>query len=243
MVGRGLLRLLRGGDPRRGRALRGRHVEALGRAGRAGAVPLPPRHRRRARLRPVPQPDGSAAPVHARLRRDRREPRAPLPRDRLVATAGADRGVHVLPALPGLQGRSPQARGARRHRRRQVDQRVHAAVGGGGASLRRRARAHTDRGAHRAADREGDPRAADLPRRRRRRLPDARPRGGDALGRRGPASAARNADRLPARRRPVHPRRAVDRSPPARQRPADLARSSGSAISATPSSSSSTTRR
>ena len=59
-----------------------------------GAEPLPLRHRRRADLRPVPEPDGPAALVHARLRGDRQEPRASLPGDRLVAAAGADRGVH-----------------------------------------------------------------------------------------------------------------------------------------------------
>ena len=61
----------------------------------------------------------------------------------------------------------------------------------------------------------------DVPRRRRRRLPRARPRRGDALGRRGAAHPARDADRLAARRRALHPRRAVDRPAPARQRPAD----------------------
>ena len=78
-----------------------------------------------------------------------------------------------------------------------------------------------DRAADRRADHQGDPRAADVPRQRRRRLPAARPRGGDALGRRGAAAAARDADRLAARRRALHPRRAVDRAPPARQREAD----------------------
>ena len=97
--------------------------------------------------------------------------------------------------------------------------------------------------ADRPADPEGDPRAADVPRRRRRRLPQPRPRGADALRRRGAAAAARDADRLAARRRPLHPRRAVDRAAPARQRPADRRRSSGSATSATPCSSSSTTSR
>ena len=51
-----------------------------------------------------------------------------------LAAARADRGVHVAPALPGMQGRPPQAGGARGHGRRQVDPRVHAAVGGGARS-------------------------------------------------------------------------------------------------------------
>ena len=60
-----------------------------------------------------------------------------------------------------------------------------------------------------------------LPRRGRDRLPDAGARGDDALGRRGAADPARDADRLEPRRRPLHPRRAVDRPAPARQREAD----------------------
>ena len=74
--------------------------------------------------------------------------------------ARADRGVHVVPAVPGLQGRAAQARGARGHGRRAQHPRVHAALGRGGAPLPRRARADRDRGADRRADREGDPRAA-----------------------------------------------------------------------------------
>ena len=135
--------------------------------------------------------------------------------------ARADRGVHVVPAVPGLQGRAPQAGGARGHDRREVDQPVHAAVGDARARVPRRARPDRDRAADRAPDHQGDPRAAELPRQRRRRLPAARPRVGDALGRRGAAAAAGDADRLAARRRALHPRRAVDRAPPARQRPAD----------------------
>ncbi len=77
------------------------------------------------------------------------------------------------------------------------------------------------RGADRASHPQGDPRAADVPRRRRRRLPQPRPRRADALGRRGAAPPARDADRVAARRRALHPRRALDRPSPARQRPPD----------------------
>ena len=45
------------------------------------------------------------------------------------AAAGADRGVHELPAVPGLQRRAAQARGARGHDRRAEHPRVHADVG------------------------------------------------------------------------------------------------------------------
>ena len=68
---------------------------------------------------------------------------------------------------------------------------------------------------------EGDPRAARLPGRRRPRLPDPGPRVGDAERWRGAAHPAGDADRIEPDGRALHPGRAVDRPPPARQRPAD----------------------
>ena len=65
----------------------------------------------------------------------------------------------------------------------------------------------------------------------------------DALGRRGAAHPPRDPDRLAAPRRALRPRRAVDRTAPARQPPTARARSRICATSATRSSSSSTTRR
>ncbi len=59
-----------------------------------------------------------------------------------------------------------------------------------------------------------------FPRRRRPRLPDHGPHERDAVGRRGAADPARDPDRHDADGCPVHPRRAVDRPPPARQREA-----------------------
>ena len=188
---------------------------------RGAAEPLPLRHEGRARLRPVPQPDGPAALVHARVRGDRPEPAAALPRDRLVAAARADRGVHVVPAVPGLQGRAAEARGARGHGRRATIHEFTQLSVTRALEFLDELELTRDRAADRRADRQGDPRAADVPRQRRRRLPAPRPRVGDAVGRRGAAAAARDADRLAARRRALHPRRAVDRAPPARQRPAD----------------------
>ena len=67
---------------------------------------------------------------------------------------------------------------------------------------------------------QGDRRPARVPRRRRARLPDARPDERHAVGRRGPADPAGDPDRDDPDGRPVHPRRAVDRAPPARQREA-----------------------
>ena len=73
VVGR-QLELLRVGDPGDRRPLRDRPRHALaGAAGRA-AEPVPVRHERRTRLRPVPQPDGPQALVHARVRGHRPEP-------------------------------------------------------------------------------------------------------------------------------------------------------------------------
>ncbi len=220
-VGGRQLGLLRVGDPGDRGAVRDRRRQAVARALRAAAGLLPLRHEGRPGLRQLPQPDGPAALVHAELRGHRPLARAALPRDGQLLAARADRGVHVVPAVPRLQGRAAQARGARGHGRRPQHPRVHAHVGDARARLPRRARADRDRVADRRADREGDPRAAHVPRQRRRRLPPARPRVGDALGRRGAAAPARDADRLAARRRALHPRRAVDRPAPARQRPAD----------------------
>ncbi len=220
VVTRLVVQLLRRGHRGDRRPLRDRPLEAVVRPHRRGAQPLPAGHRRREDLRELPQPDGAQALLHARVRGDRREPPEALPRDRLAAAARADRGVHGAAALPGVQGRAAQARGARRHDRRPQHPRLHAHVGAAGAHVPRRARPLEAGLADRRADRQGDPRAADVPRQRRRRLPGARPRVGDALGRRGAAAAARDADRLAARRRPLHPRRAVDRPAPARQRAA-----------------------
>ena len=85
------------------------------------------------------------------------------------------------------------------------------------ARVGRRARAVGDRAPHRAAHPARDRRAPAVPRRRRHRLPVDGPRGGDAVGRRGAAHPAGDADRLGARRRALRARRAVDRPAPARQ--------------------------
>ena len=69
-------------------------------------------------------------------------------------------------------------------------------VGAARDRVARAARADRDRAPDRAADPARDRRAAALPRQRRRRLPVARPGGGDALRRRGAADPARDADRL-----------------------------------------------
>ena len=89
----------------------------------------------------------------------------------------------------------------------------------------RRARADDERGADRRQDPEGDPRAAGLPRRRRPRLPALDRARATLSG--GEAQRIRLATQIGSRAggRALHPRRAVDRPAPARQRAADRARS------------------
>ena len=212
--------LLRVGDPGDRRPLRDRSRRPVAGPARGAAEPVPLRNRRRPRLRPVPQPNGSPPLVHAHVRGHRRQPPAALQGDRLLLAARADRGVHELPALPGVQGRPAEARGAGGHDRRPQHLRVHPHVGDARARVPRRAVADRDRAADRRAHHQGGPGAPDLPRQRRRRLPPARPGRRHAVRRRGAAAPARDADRLAARRRPLHPRRALDRAAPARQREA-----------------------
>ena len=117
VVGR-QLELLRVRDPGDRRPLRDRPRLPLVRAARGPAEAVPVRDEGRARVRAVPQPDGPEALLHALVRGHRPQPRAALQGDRLVTAARADRGVHELPPVPGLQRRPAQARGAGRDGRR-----------------------------------------------------------------------------------------------------------------------------
>ena len=171
------LELLRAGDPGDRRPLRDRPRHALGRPARGAAQPVPARHRRRQAVRHLPQPHGPQAQLHARVRGHRPQPRAALPRDRLGVPEGADRGVHGAQAVPGLPRRAAQGHEPRGHRRRPQHRRGDAHVGDGGDRVRRRARADRRPSGDRRPHPQGDPRAADVPGRRRRRLPDPRPRG------------------------------------------------------------------
>ena len=132
-VGGRLGGVLRVGDPGGRRPLRGADRRALAGPDAGAAELVPRRHARRPGLRHVPQPDGAEARVHDRLRGDRRLAAAPLPRHRQLDAARADRGVHVVPAVPGMQGRTAEAGGARGHGRRAQHPRVHEALGLRGA--------------------------------------------------------------------------------------------------------------
>ena len=226
-----------------------RPQRAVGRAQRRGAARAAPRRaraiqvpdRRRARPRRVRERLGGRAP----------ERRAALPG--VVQRRGADgaRGVHDRAALPDLRRQAAQARepggaGARpQHRRR-------------GRTCRSSARSSSSRASRCASDGTGrgglDPEIAGpilkevrerlrFLARRRPRLSHARPRRRVALRRRGAAHPAGDADRLAPGGRALHPRRAVHRAAPARQRAAAGDAAAACATWATRSSSWSTTRR
>ncbi len=205
-------------DARQGDALLARHPleEAAGEGPRGD----PPRQRRdRAHLRV--QGQEVELPVGGELRGAGADARAALQGDRLPARARRDREVHVGQDLPELRRAAPQARGARDHGGRPLDRRTLGARGRRPARRDGRARAGRPRADDRRQGPPGDRRPAPLPRRRRRRLPHARPLLGDALGRREPAHPARHPDRLEADGRALRARRALDRAAPAGQRAAD----------------------
>ncbi len=155
------------------------------------------------------------------LRGDRQEPRAPLPRDRLGVDAREDRGVHVAARVPGVRRRAAARRVARGAGGGDADRGLLCTVGAPCAGVARGHRAVGDRPSRRPSDPARDLRAPALPGERGDRLPVDGPRGGDAVGRGGAADSPGDTDRLIARRRAVHPRRAVDRAAPARQLEAD----------------------
>ncbi len=182
---------------------------------------LPVRDQRRARAAVLSQPLRPPALVRDDVRGNRAQSRAPLSRDRVRVLAREDRGVHDAAAVPRVQGCPAAARVARRARSRDGDPRVHGAFGAACAGVGPRTRADRARPADRAPRVAGDRGAAAIPRQRRGRLPPDGAGGGDAVRGRGTADPAGDADRLLARRRAVHPRRAVDRAASARQREAD----------------------
>ena len=190
---------------------------------RAAAGLLPLRHERREALRQLPQPDGPPPRLHARLRGDRRLARAPLPR---TPTAPSQRErieeYMSFRPCPGLQGRATEARGARGHGRR-------ARTSTSSRSLSvLAALAFLDRLGLTATEELIGARIVKEIRERLTFLDNVGV-GYLALDRASATLSGGEAQRLrlatqigsPARRRPLHPRRAVDRPAPARQRPAD----------------------
>ena len=176
--------------------------------------------------RPLPQPVRARARLLRELRGRHPVPRAAPGPDGLGVRAGEVRGLHARRAVPGLQGRTAQARGAGRDAGaprpgREVDRRGLGHVGGRLLGVPRRDAARRPPGRDRRAGAEGGAGAAGLPARRRPALPVAGPRRGHAVRRRGAADPARHADRLRAGRCALRAGRAVDRAAPARQPAAD----------------------
>ena len=205
--------------PRRGRRrprLLARHALAEAAQARAGRRAL--RIGRRG-VRPLQEPVRAAADVLHHLRRCAPQHRAALQGDGLGRLAREARAVHARGAVPGLQGRPAPPRDAGGHGGRAPHLRADEPVDPQDAVLPGVGGALGAGADDRRAAAEGDPRAARVPRRRRSRLPHAVAARGHARRRRGAADPAGHPDRLGSRRRPLHPRRAVDRSPPARQPP------------------------
>ncbi len=87
-----------------------------------------------------------------------------------------------------------------------IDFRSHRNVDQAGACVFRSAEVERARKGNRPTDPQGSERALKIPRRRGSRLPHAGAHRGDAIGRRGPAYPARDANRIEPGRRAVHPR-------------------------------------
>ena len=198
--------------------LRRRPRRAVAQAARGRARPVPLRHRRRAG---EGHATATATAGRGRTRRDSRGSSrtwsgATSETDSEFSREKIEEYMSVRPC--------PECHGSRlRPESRSVlvsgtgDPRVHGAERQARADVGRRSRAVGDRPPHRAAHPARDRRAAAVPGRRRDRLPVDGPRRRDAVGRRGPADPAGDADRLGARGRPVRARRAVDRPAPAGQ--------------------------
>ena len=177
--------------------------------------------------------EGAPRRDHVRHRRARRRP---LVADRLRGrgepAAAPDEGhdlgadaplLHAVllgQAVRDLRRRAAQAREPRRPDPRDRHRRALAPDHRRRLPLARSARPQGQRGQDRGRAPEGDPQPAQVPARRRARLPHARSAGAVALRRGEPAHPARLADGLRAHRRHLHPRRALDRASPAGQRQA-----------------------
>ena len=128
----------------------------------------------------------------------------------------------TLRPCPDVQGRAAAARVAGRAGRRAGHPRVHAACRRGARSSgsRQLELTDTERQIARLILREIDERLRFLDN-VGRGVPVARPGRGHALRRRGAADPAGHPDRVEPGRRALHPRRALDRAAPARQRAPD----------------------
>ncbi|CAK7285548.1 hypothetical protein SGPA1_31421 [Streptomyces misionensis JCM 4497] len=169
----------------------------------------------------LPQPVRPRARVHHAVRGRGALRQAPAQRGRERRQPGALRGLYARGALPLLRGHPPQADRARRDHHGEVDRRGLRDVDQRLRGVPGRTEAERAGQEDRRAGAEGGQRAAALPGRRRPGLPLAQPRRRHPLRRRGPAHPPRHPDRLRPGRRAVRAGRALHRSAPARQPPAD----------------------
>ncbi len=119
--------------------------------------------------------------------------------------------------MPGVPWGPPETAEPRRAREGADHHRVREPADLGSAEGVRGARVDGSRGVDCEPDPARDPRPAALSERRRRRVPDARPKRGHAVRRGRAAHPAGHADRVESHGRAVRPRRTVDRPAPARQ--------------------------
>ncbi len=220
-VGEQCLQLLRAGDRGDRQALQGRPGDAVGGTAAGASRPVLDGNERRAAADHLPQPLRAHALLRHALRGGARQSTTALSRDRLGVDAREDRGVHVAARLPGVRWCALAARVARGARRGHAHRGLLRALGAAGTGLARGGRALGDRQARGAPDPARDLRAPAVPGERGHRLPVDGPRRLDAVGRRGAAYPPGHADRLVAGGGALHPRRALDRLAPARQREAD----------------------
>ena len=162
-------------------------------------------------------------------RRAGRRRRAPLEVDEERERQGVLHGIHDVRPVPQLRWTPTETGEPRGDGRGSLDRRGLLDDRRVGRRDLPGDRASRTRPADRRPGGQGDPGPPRVPRERRAHVPDARPGVGHALGRRGRADRARDPDRLRPGRRALHPRRAVDRAPPARPRappldPEDTAR-------------------
>ena len=198
------------------------HRRAVGGPARGAAGLLPLRHQRRPHLRLLPQPMGRKRSYTTALRGHRPQPRAALPRDRLRLR----RARRSRSTCRSCRARSARARGCGPSRARC------SSAGCRSTS----SRAVGARGRSSGSARSSSPTSSGAIARLILREIEERLRFLDDVGvgylsldraaatlsrRRGAADPAGDPDRLVAGRRALHPRRALDRPAPARQRAPD----------------------
>ncbi len=209
---------LLGNDPVAREALQIRRDGAV--PGSRGEAPQHRAVRQRRREDPVQvrEPEeGQPLGVAARVRGHHPEHAAPLHGDRESGRARDARKVPEHADVQDLQRHAPERRRAQRVRAGEAAARDHEPERHGRARVLRRVEPGRLARRDRRQDRQGDRQSPEVPGRRGARLSLARPQRGFALRRRGATHSAREPDRLGARRRHVHPGRAVDRPAPARQ--------------------------